>query len=295
MIHRTHCPVCNAQESRDIFNAKDYTVSQSEFKIVECINCTHRYTQDVPDANEIGPYYKAESYISHTDTKSDLISKLYHYVRNITLKGKRSLVQKYTRKSTGKILDVGCGTGAFLFTMKQAGWEVEGLEPDETASKIALEKHGIITQDPGKIYQLQTTQYDAITMWHVMEHVHDLQGYCATLKKLLKPGGVLFVAVPNYTSYDAHKYQQYWAAYDVPRHLYHFSPNSMEKLLQQHGMKIVATKPMWFDSFYVSMLSEQYKHKKSRLISALFTGLISNLKAMMDKKTCSSIIYIIKP
>ena len=126
MIHRTHCPVCNAQESRDIFNAKDYTVSQSEFKIIECINCTHRYTQDVPDANEIGPYYKAESYISHTDTKSDLISKLYHYVRTITLKGKRSLVQRYTGKSSRKILDVGCGTGAFLLTMKQAGWEVEG-------------------------------------------------------------------------------------------------------------------------------------------------------------------------
>jgi len=295
MIHRTHCPICNAQESSYIFDAKDYTVSQSDFKIVECSKCSHRYTQDIPDAHEIGPYYKAESYISHTDTKSDLISKLYHTVRTITLKGKRNLVKKYSGKSNGKILDVGCGTGAFLFTMKQAGWDVEGLEPDSTASKIAADKYGIITQDPGKLYQLPIAQYDAITMWHVMEHVHDLQGYCATLKKLLKPNGVLFVAVPNYTSYDAKKYQEYWAAYDVPRHLYHFSPKSMDILMQQHGMKIVATKPMWFDSFYVSMLSEQYKHKKSRLIAAVFYGMISNLKALMNRNTCSSIIYIIKP
>lgn len=295
MIHYTHCPVCNSQQSNFIFEVKDYTVSQSCYEVHECQHCTHRYTQDVPDANEIGAYYKADTYISHTDTKSDLISKLYHYVRNITLKGKRNLVKKYTGLSNGKILDVGCGTGAFLHTMKQAGWEVEGLEPDDTASEIAFEKHGIVTQNPEKLFQLPTGQYDAITMWHVLEHVHDLQGYCATLKKLLKPNGVFFVAVPNYTSYDAQKYGPYWAAYDVPRHLYHFSPKSMNNLMQQHEMKIVGTKPMWFDSFYVAMLSEQYKHKKSRLIVAVFKGLISNLNAVFKKDSCSSLIYIIKP
>lgn len=293
MIHRTQCPICSSTECKEVLHVQDYTVSKKEFGIVHCPKCTLRFTQDIPEADEIGAYYKAESYISHTDTRQGLVSRLYHLVRNITLKNKRNLVIGTTKKSQGRLLDVGCGTGAFLNTMKKSGWEVDGLEPDETASKIALKNYGISTQNPQAIYTLTDGQYDAITMWHVLEHVHDLQGYVGRLKKLLKPEGVLFIAVPNYTSADAQKYGQHWAAYDVPRHLYHFSPRSMDVLMTSHQMRISKMKPMWFDSVYVSMLSEQYRHGRSRLISAVVAGWWSNCKAIINIRRCSSLIYVI--
>jgi 2-polyprenyl-3-methyl-5-hydroxy-6-metoxy-1,4-benzoquinol methylase len=295
MIHRTQCPACTSSECKEELHVQDYTVSKKVFGIAHCRQCTLRFTQDIPEADEIGAYYKAESYISHTDTKQGLVSRLYHLVRSITLKGKRNLVISSTGQSKGRLLDVGCGTGAFLNTMKISGWEVDGLEPDDTASQIAFNNYGIETKHPQAIYTLADGQYDAITMWHVLEHVHDLQGYMGRLKKLLKPNGVLFIAVPNYTSADAQKYQQHWAAYDVPRHLYHFSPQSMEVLITPYQMHISKMKPMWFDSFYVSMLSEQYKHGESRLFAAVLTGFWSNVKALFNHKRCSSLIYIIQP
>lgn len=293
MIQYSQCPVCASEDIKPVLHVKDYTVSQEVFSIACCQDCSLRFTQDVPDATAIAPYYKAASYISHTDTQEGLISKLYHRVRTITLRKKKKLVVAQTGKATGIMLDVGCGTGAFLHAMKDSGWGVEGLEPDAEASAIALRKYGIHTKHPSALFSLLEGSYDAITLWHVLEHVHDLQAYCAQLKKLLKPGGVLFVAVPNYTSYDAVKYNEHWAAYDVPRHLYHFSPAAMKQLMQQHGLSIRSIKPMWFDSFYVCMLSEQYKHGKNRLIPAFFHGFISNLKALFNGKRCSSLIYII--
>ena len=134
---------------------------------------------------------------------------------------------------------------------------------------------------------------DAITMWHVLEHVHDLHEYIQQLKFLLKPEGKIFIAVPNYTSYDAQHYKEFWAAYDVPRHLYHFSPKSMEILIESHQMKVIKMKPMWYDSVYVSMLSEQYKTGRSHPANALISGFFSNLETLFDTRKCSSIIYII--
>ncbi len=201
-------------------------------------------------------------------------------------------MQEVTRKETGNLLDVGAGTGAFANTMQQAGWKVTALEPDDIARENASNKYGLQLQSPENLFTLEASQFDAITMWHVLEHVHDLHAYLTQFEVILKPGGRLIIAVPNYTSYDAKAYKAFWAAYDVPRHLYHFSPKSMELLGNRKGFTLIDTKPMWFDSFYVSMLSEQYKNGSGNLIGALWNGMISNLKALGDKKKCSSVIYI---
>jgi len=293
MIHYSQCPVCRGEAIQEVISAKDHTVSQETFSIWECQSCTLRFTQNVPDANAIGPYYKAEAYISHTDTKEGIINKLYHRIRKITLKSKSSLVKRHTRIKQGSILDIGSGTGAFLHTMQSEGWDVSGLEPDTEAANKSESLYGIKPQQPDQLFQLPSSSYHAITMWHVLEHVHELQSYVDQLKRLLRENGVIFIAVPNYTSGDAQHYQSSWAAYDVPRHLYHFSPKSLEVLMQQHGLRIVQMKQMWFDSFYVSMLSEQYRKGKSNIIAAFFNGLISNFKAIGKPQRCSSVIYVI--
>jgi 2-polyprenyl-3-methyl-5-hydroxy-6-metoxy-1,4-benzoquinol methylase len=292
MIEHKLCPACGDKDISLILSAKDHTVSNEPFEIWECKNCTLRFTQNIPDKEEIGKYYQSENYISHSDTSKGLINNLYHKVRKRTLLQKRNLVESATLRKTGNLLDVGCGTGAFLHTMKNANWNITGLEPDEAARKKAWELHGIQPDPAETFYELPTQSFDAITLWHVLEHVHDLHGYMNQLQKLLHPSGKLFIAVPNYTSYDAQHYKESWAAYDVPRHLYHFSPASMKRLFAIHGLKVKAMKPMWYDSVYVGMLSEQYKTGKSNPVKALMIGAISNLKALMNIEKCSSVIYV---
>jgi SAM-dependent methyltransferase len=292
VVHYTNCPACDSTAIRNVLSAKDHTVSQESFAIWECADCSLRFTQDVPGPSAIIPYYKSEKYISHSNTSRGFINKLYQSVRRKTLKKKRRLIQKVTGLQTGSLLDLGSGTGAFAHAMNQAGWEVRGLEPDADARRTAKELHGIVLEDSTQLYQLPSSSFDAITLWHVLEHVHDLHQYTAKLKELLKDKGKLFIAVPNYTSKDAAIYKEFWAAYDVPRHLYHFSPASMKILMEKHGLKLSHYKPMWYDSFYISLLSSRYKNGRANLFAAFINGLRSNLKAMGDEKRCSSVIYI---
>jgi 2-polyprenyl-3-methyl-5-hydroxy-6-metoxy-1,4-benzoquinol methylase len=294
MIHYQQCPVCGESTIQPALEARDYTVSQQVFPIWECTACTLRFTQDVPEAEHIGPFYQSETYISHSDTREGLVNKLYHRIRSITLKKKKDLIAAVSGKTAGSLLDIGCGTGAFLHTMKSAGWQVRGLEPDAGARAKAAELYGLSVAPVDQLFSLPSGSFDVITMWHVLEHVHELKAYIDQCKKLLVPGGTLVIAVPNYTSADASHYGPYWAAYDVPRHLYHFSPKSMQHLLTQGGFTLQAMKPMVFDSFYVSMLSERYQHGKDRLVQAALTGLQSNLKASGKPEKSSSVIYIAK-
>ena len=292
-IHYDHCPVCNSDKISTAFTARDYTVSKEEFSIWQCKNCSLRFTQDIPGSGSIARYYQSEDYISHSDTSKGFINRVYQMVKKRTLSGKRSLIEKNTRLNKGDHLDLGCGTGAFVNEMKQAGWNVTGLEPDAGARAMAENLYGLKISGAEELYNLQAESFDAITLWHVLEHVHDLHGYLDKIKSLLKPNGKLFIAVPNYTSYDAAAYKEYWAAYDVPRHLYHFSPTSMKVLIENHGLNIASYKPMWFDSVYVSLLSSKYQNGKTNFIGSVWTGFISNFKALFETKKCSSVIYII--
>jgi 2-polyprenyl-3-methyl-5-hydroxy-6-metoxy-1,4-benzoquinol methylase len=291
MIHYQHCPSCGSAAIRFKFDCTDNSVSKERFPVWECDSCTLRFTQNFPEENEIGRYYNAEAYISHTDSQKGLINRVYHVVRDYTMKRKLKLVERVAPKSKGKLMDIGAGTGMFLKTMKDAGWEVKGLEPDASAREKARALHSIDLHDASELFVLRE-KFDVITMWHVLEHVHRLHEYLNEIKSSLHKDGRLIIAVPNYTSADASHYGQDWAAYDVPRHLYHFSPASMEKLLLKHGMKILTFKPMWFDSFYVAMLTEKYKRGPFGMLRAIWTGLGSNLRTIGDPKHCSSVIYI---
>lgn len=292
LIHYDNCPVCKSTEIKAVVEAKDITVSNEFFNIWHCSNCTLRFTQDVPDAEHIGKYYQSQNYISHSNTHKGTINKLYHAVRKITLSTKKNIVEKNTKKKSGSLLDIGAGTGAFASTMKKNGWHVTGLEPDATARANAKKEFNIDLLSTDELFNLEKNSFDAITLWHVLEHVHGLHSYIEKFYELLKPDGCLIIAVPNYTSYDATEYSGAWAAYDVPRHLYHFSPKSMHRLLQQHNFKLKKIKPMWFDSYYISLLSEKYLTGKTNFFKAFISASISNFQALKNKKKTSSIIYI---
>ncbi|PSL48081.1 methyltransferase family protein [Chitinophaga niastensis] len=291
LIHYNNCPLCGSSQIHEALTAKDYTVSKKPFAIFHCGGCEGRFTQDVPDNEQIGRYYQSQEYISHSETKKGLINRLYHSVRKITLRSKQNWVRNAAGIKQGALLDIGSGTGAFLHYMQTGGWTVTGLEPDENARRNAKDIYNIDALPIEQLYSLPPQQYDAVTMWHVLEHVHDLHRYLDHIRILLKPGGSLLIAVPNYTSSDAAHYGEYWAAYDVPRHLYHFSPASMEKLLSQHHIRLIKKHPMVFDGFYVSLLSEKYKTGKSRLLAGFFHGFRSYRKGLKQVDRCSSIVY----
>jgi 2-polyprenyl-3-methyl-5-hydroxy-6-metoxy-1,4-benzoquinol methylase len=293
-VHYTSCPVCKSGEINPLLKVTDYTVSKEEYTVWQCGQCTLRFTQDVPSEASIGPYYKSPDYISHTNTSQGLVNKLYQSVRKYTLKQKSKFIADQTGIIGGKLLDVGCGTGAFLDVMKKEGWEVIGLEPDEEARELARKLYRLTVFESSQLNQLPSSGFDAITLWHVLEHVHDLHNYVEQLKNILKPAGKLFIAVPNYQSLDAQIYRRAWAAYDVPRHLYHFTPKSIEVLMKGHGLKVKAVQPMWFDAFYISMLSSKYRSGRVNYIASFINGLRSNTKALFNKKACSSLIYIIE-
>ena len=292
MIVYRSCPNCGDKNISKVLSAKDYTVLGENFEIWECKNCTQRFTQNIPEVNDIGRYYQSENYISHSDTSKGFVNNLYHKVRKRTLVKKRKLIEEATGKTKGNILDVGAGTGAFLNTMKNAGWNCTGIEPDNNARKKALELYGLDLKESKELFLLPSKSFDAITLWHVLEHVHELHSYVEQLKNLLTTDGKLFIAVPNYTSADAKMYGEFWAAYDVPRHLYHFSPKAMKTLLNTHGLKVETMKPMWYDSVYVGLLSEKYKTGKSNPAKAFTNGMISNAETVFNKTKCSSLIYI---
>ena len=290
------CTACGEDSHLSVlpFRCKDFTVSGEEYALAHCHRCQHRYTLKPPSESEIGKYYQSDTYVSHSNTQEGIVNKLYHIVRKRALKRKNTIIKNDTEKKTGTVLDIGCGIGAFLGQMKHSDWEVTGLEPDEGARKQAENLFGIKPEMPEKLFSFAPESFDAITMWHVLEHVHRLDEYLTQIHKILKKDGVFFVAVPNYRSYDAEKYEAFWAGYDVPRHLHHFSPDSMEFLMQRHDFHIEKLRRMPFDAFYVSLLSEKYMNGKDRLFAGFLTGFRSFQQSNMDVRTCSSVLYVIR-
>ena len=293
MYQNNTCLVCGSNQFEPFLVCKDYTVSKEDFQIVSCKSCGFKFTNPRPSDEVIGDYYKSEEYVSHSNTKKGLINRVYHWVRNYTLGKKLALVSRHV--SRGTILDYGCGTGMFLSVCQNAGWKCYGMEPDSGARTIAGEQ-GLkqIFENKQDLSQASASEkFDAITLWHVLEHVTDMDATLSFFKEKLAAKGTLIIAVPNYKSYDAAHYKRFWAAYDVPRHLHHFSQETMQKLLAKGGFHLVETHPMKFDSFYVSMLSEKYKTGQSGLFKAFMTGLKSNMKAKAPGEY-SSVIYVFK-
>lgn len=286
------CPICGNSIFNRVQICKDYLVSNKEFEITACAECGFQFTNPRPADDELADYYKSEDYVSHSESKKGIINKLFLIARKYTLKRKLKTVRNF---SSGKdILDIGCGTASFLDICKSSGYNTIGLEPEKDARDYALKHYGIEVFPIENLLSLENNQFDTITLWHVLEHVSKLNLYFNRFKELLNETGTLIIALPNHESKDAKKYGKFWAAYDVPRHLYHFRKKDIKTLAEQHGFDLIKCIPMKLDAYYVSMLSEKHKHGKNRLIAAFFNGLKSNYHAKRHDNNYSSLIYVFK-
>jgi SAM-dependent methyltransferase len=286
------CPVCSSDDFSGFLSSKDYFVTGQEFDIVTCRGCGLKITQNAPGEKEIGKYYQSENYISHSDTSNGLVNMMYHRVRQYMLGRKRQLVEKELDK--GHILDIGTGTGYFLHEMKNHGWEVSGTEKSTAARDFCLKEFGLEINPAEELFRYRKERFDIITLWHVLEHIHDINENMKVFFRLLKPEGKLIIAVPNHTSLDARHYKDSWAAWDVPRHLWHFAPAQMEKFGSKHNFLLKKIHAMPFDSFYVSMLSEKYRKSNLAFIKGIVYGKVSWIQSLINPGKGSSVIYVFK-
>lgn len=289
----TKCPVCDNTDFSHYSTINDFFVSGEQFDLIHCNGCGLKVTSNAADEEHIGKYYQSEDYVSHSNTSKGLVNILYHLVRRYMLGRKRKLVEKTAGIRKGNILDVGAGTGFFLDEMRSHGWQVTGIEKIAGARQFAAEKFKLNLKSNEELFRLHDSSFDAITLWHVLEHVHRLNENMETFFRLLKPDGKLIIAVPNRTSFDAHQYKEYWAAWDVPRHIWHFSPKNIHLLAQKHGFIVKNMHNMPFDSFYISFLSEKYKKSSFPLLRGLVTGKMSWLISLTRKGRASSVIYVL--
>lgn len=283
------CPWCESEKTKIHLHLKDEFLSKENFQIHECLNCGLLFTEPRPTKERIGEYYKSEEYYSHQENKKGLIPKIYENVKAINLKAKYKMATKGLEK--GIILDIGCGVGDFLHMMEQNGWETIGIEPSADAKDIARKRMKAKLLSPEEITNLKEESLDLITMWHVLEHVDDLKSEVQHLYRLLKRGGRLVLALPNFQSFDAQYYKQFWAAYDVPRHLNHFCRKSIDKIFSNSVLRLKQTDKLIWDAYYISYMSEKYQKHKLPLIRGIARGLQSNCKARKSGEW-SSLVYV---
>ena len=285
LMNLTECPVCNNRDFHEVLQVRNELVSRETFSIVECSHCSLRFTNPRPDNEALASYYQSEDYISHTNEANNLVDRLYKIARHFTLRSKRKIIQRGIKEKT--LLDIGCGTGHFIAHCRDNNWQCIGVEPESGAREIA-------SRDGLKVFatlgEIKDSSFDRITLWHVLEHLPDLTVSLAKINDLLKSNGKLFIAVPNYPAYEEKKFREHWAAYDVPRHLYHFTPQAMQLLVEKNGLKIDKAYPMWLDSFYISLLSNKHQFGRNKYVNSFITGLLSNIYAIKTRNF-SSLIY----
>ena len=288
------CPLCASEKISLNLVCKDHSISGENFELYKCVSCGFVFTQNHPDESAMPKYYESYDYISHSDTSKGLSNKLYRIVRRIMLRRKRYLIQKNTGLIKGTLLDIGCGTGYFGGAMKEAGWQVTGIEINEKARTHATSRFGFNVISPEEISSLSSGGFDCITLWHVLEHFHDPFKYFSDISNLLKPDGLCVVALPNCSSSDAKHYGKFWAAYDVPRHLWHFEPSTFNLFLKKVGFRCEAIRNLPFDAFYISVLSEKYKGSGNFFIKGFVKGKLFFLQSLLRIKGSSSIIYLLR-
>jgi SAM-dependent methyltransferase len=294
MAHHNVCPLCSSDKISSKFRCVDHFISKEVFPLYKCSACNFVFTQDYPEENEIGRYYESIDYISHSDTSKGFLNKIYQLARNIMSGRKKEIVNDTTGLIKGHLLDIGSGTGQFANTMKKAGWTVQGIEINEKARDSSRVVFGLDIIGPDAISTLEPESFDCITLWHVLEHFHDPFKYMSDIKNLLKPDGLCLIAIPNSDSYDASYYKEFWAAFDVPRHLWHFNPTTFKLFAKKTGFRLEKLMILPLDVFYISIMSEKYKGSKLPFIIGVMKAIPFAVLSAFNKKKCSSVIYLLR-
>jgi len=286
------CPLCNSNNIVDFLRAEDHLLTSEVFALSKCQACGFVFTQEIPQVDEIGKYYQSQDYVSHSDTQKGMMNKLYHLGRWYMLRKKYGMVKRATNGK--KLLDIGSGTGYFPGYMKKKGYKITGVEIDPEAREFARGEFGVNVFSPEDFLNNKIPGiFDVITLWHVLEHLDNFDLYMEKMLDQLEPGGALVIALPNCNAFDARHYKEYWAGYDVPRHLWHFTPSTLQKLSENHGMEIKMMKRLMLDPFYNSMLSEKYKGNRLYIISGMIYGKLAYIESLFNIKKSSSVVYFL--
>jgi predicted SAM-dependent methyltransferase len=286
-----NCPICGHTKRKEVFKGPYFRGNQELFSVKACASCGFWFTSPRPkEGEELNKYYATEDYVSHTEQSSSLIDKVYLAVRKKALRDKLKILNQQ-QPGKGEHLDYGAGTGAFVETAQKNGWQSKGVEPSTVARQQAEKKKVTLFEPSDEKHFAKNNSYAGITLWHVLEHLPNLNARMGDFYKWLQPNGSLIIAVPNRESLDAQKYGAQWAALDLPLHFYHFSKKDMASLAKKHGFAVTQISNMPFDSFYVSILSEKIKGKNN-LAAAFATGLRSNWLGA-KAKNMSSLIYVL--
>ncbi len=293
-VNITECPLCGKAAFEKAITCIDHYVTGESFDICRCLHCGFLFTQNVPCESEMERYYNTPDYISHSDTHKGIVNRIYHRVRRWMLSKKAHLIERNSGLNHGILLDIGTGTGYFSGFMQKRGWQVYATEKDSRARTFAEKQFEVHVDPPEMLDKYKQNSFDVITLWHVMEHLEKLNPTWDKLNFLLKERGILVIAVPNANSFDANKYKEMWAAYDVPRHLWHFTPSTMQQFGAAHGFILAETYTMPFDVFYISILTEKYKGSRFPLLKGAINGTKGWLATVARKEQSSSIIYVFR-
>jgi 2-polyprenyl-3-methyl-5-hydroxy-6-metoxy-1,4-benzoquinol methylase len=291
----TTCPLCDSENIAAALTVTDFHASGEIFMIYECADCQFLFTQDAPTGGAMDRYYNSRVYLPHSEHRKGFLNRTYYIVRHYMLARKAHLVMREAHRTHGRLLDIGTGTGYFPAKMQEKGWQVVATEKNKQARLFARRKFGLDVRPAEALYEIGNDgAYDVITLWHVLEHLENLDTVWGRFYELLAPKGILVVAVPNASSFDASLLGPYWAAYDVPRHLWHFTPATIQQMASKYGFIMAARHPMPFDAFYIAMLSERNKGRKASFIRGLSIGVGAWLRALVRKDRSSSMIYIFR-
>jgi len=284
-FEETNCLICGGTDHSPFLTGYDRfdPEKKRKFSLVRCNRCNFIFLNPRPDSTSIQKFYSHQDYhpfLNLNAPSKDLISKIYLLIRPYSIRWKRKKIHR--AKGIGSILDVGCGTGEFLFEMKRWKWEVVGIEADERGLQYARDTLGLkVFKDPE--WNFPRESFDVVTFWHTLEHIHDLRGTLERIVPLLKREGLLLIAVPNISSLDFKIYKRDWVALDLPRHLYHFEPNSLKALCRSLGLEVFKYHQIPLDTFYNCLMSERLAFERSnRKTIFLFHVLRGAIVALMS-------------
>ncbi len=229
-----------------------------------------------------------------------LLGWLYYLSRKWTLRWKFKLIKRLAKKSA-EVLDIGCGTGEFLYTIKEF-YNTYGIEPDLDAAVYAREQLGLVVYNGFlETVDLPEVKFDIVTLWHSLEHISKPVETIQKIEKILKSDGKVIIALPNVASFDARLYRHHWVALDAPRHLWHFTPQTIELIAKKTGFRVVQKGALPLDLFYNVLMSEQLILKTQRRIWAficvpirLILGVFGSLIWGLLNGQYSGMFYILK-
>ena len=252
------CPLCGTTDATELLETGVRSITGETYRVVQCSECDLRYTRPLPVPDELEAVYGQDYIIYHSVATTarrpwrlnvDALTSLY--MQTLFWDRRRALLGR----RPGRLLDVGCGTGDFLLTLKQRGWNVCGTEFSDAACAMARARGIPVEQAELASVGFPDRYFDVVTLWHVLEHLEDPFATLAEVRRILRDDGLLIVEVPNSACLAFRLCKKDWFMLEVPQHVQHFTPHTLRSLLQRAGFEPVYRQNLRFWNFHIDFYS----------------------------------------